>query len=346
MRLKPHIAKILHIVFQNLEMKEKIDHFVYSKLGFGVFLIFITSFFARFVDKKTSLESKNDDTRFLPTSDSTKEYSVTWNIDLDGKDSLLESDFLKSGLEYSAKVFINRQLRCEEDDNGYLDSTSFYSVTIENVPDQSKLKRISGNGRCRGNRTRCKKKVKKSVSDAGKFPEDSNTHQTINDTVTKNDLCDTSIFDLFKDTLITASFFNYNVTLDVINDFAGNLDLDLNVEFLESSGDGLDQIDSVSFEAEEPVEISVSCDNRCEQQRQEQRSIMTNIFQNFDISFDGSKHECLFEGVNCNEQELITHIWLSKYIHFQYAVGLLRKTNNMLTSLTSWSNKVINQTTI
>jgi len=86
----------------------------------------------------------------------------------------------------------------------------------------------------------------------------------------------------------------------------------LNVEFQESQGDGLDQIDFVSFDVEDPVEMVVSCDGRCEQQRQDQRSIMMSIFGHFEIPFDGSKHECLFEGINCNDEDLVTHIWLSK----------------------------------
>ena len=283
-------------------------------LGFGICVLLSTSLLIRNLPKKSQLEKNHDKKRLLQTSDVSKEYKVTWDIDIGGKDSLLESGFLKAGLEYGVKVYINRQLECEEEDVENLENTAFFHVSISNSNDQGKFKRVSGNGTCKGDRTRCKKKIKKSISDAGKQSQDEDTFDNL--TFTKNDLCKSSIFDLFRDTLITASFFNYNVTLDVINDLAGNLAVDLNVFFQESSDDGLDQINFVSFEAEEPMEQSYPCDSNCLEQRQNQRLIIAAAFSNLGIPFEDNRHECLFEGINCNEQNLVTHIWLSKYTYY------------------------------
>jgi len=284
---------------------------LYIKVGLCLILFSFSQFFFNASKAKHTNSSVLDDNRerrlqydsddFGKINDFS-EYSVTWSIDLGGKDFLLESDFLKAGLEYSAKAVINRELACEEEfDDEALGRTSFFKVRI--IDDDSvsnKAKRISGSGKCRGNATRCKKKIKKSVSDAGKY----DMRKKI------GGACETSIFELFKNTLITASHFNYNVTLDLINDFSGNLGLDLNVNFQESIGDGLNQIDSVVFEAEDPVEISIDCDERCLIQREEQRPIMIEIYSSFGIPFDDNLHECLFDGVNCNDEDLVTHIWL------------------------------------
>ena len=286
-------------------------HFL-RKAGFTAFLLFATTVSTRRLQQKIKSQNIDDNKRLLQTSVGSKEYSVTWDIDLGGKDALLESDFLKAGLEYSVKDYINKKLQCEARENEDLEGASFFKVRIENIEDENKVKRLSGNGKCKGNRTRCKKKIKKSISDAGKHPENATGLSYGYKKFSTSDSCETSIFEMFKDTLITASFFNYNVTLDVINDFAGDLKVDLNVAFQESSGDGLDQIESVSFDAEEPVEINVDCDTSCQEQRQKQRSIITNIYNSWKIPFDDNEHECLFEGINCNEQDLVTHAWLSK----------------------------------
>jgi len=263
---------------------------------------------------------------------------VTWDIGLGGKDFLLESDFLKAALELSVKEFINNDLVCNDEqgiDVDDTDLTSFYSIEINNDSDLNKLKRISGNGKCRGNRTRCKKNVKKSISDAGKvnesigfsgiptssvsFPEnETSAHyeaKLSHNSTTKNDFCNiflgTSIFDLFRDALITASFFNYNVDLELINDLSGSLDLNYRIEFVESSGDGLEQIQDVDFVADDPIEITTACS---ETQCENQRSIIRDIFLHYEITFDEEKHECLFEDINCNQEDLVIQIWLGRVL--------------------------------
>ena len=82
------------------------------------------------------------------------EYRVEWNLNLGGKDFLLESAFLKAGLERSIKNYINLVLECDSEINDA--SASFYSVNFAEIeaPNLLKNRGRSGSGLCKGNRTR------------------------------------------------------------------------------------------------------------------------------------------------------------------------------------------------
>ena len=236
------------------------------------------------------------------------EYEVTWDINLGGKEFLLESPFLKAGLEQSIKEFINNQVQCETDFDP--NAVSFYSVEIfDNQDTGTKNKKgISGSGKCKGNRTRCKRKVKQSISDAGK-----NATNLVNVSTSKRGFCgefsNKTIFDSFRQILITASHFNYAVDVDVTNKL-GDLKLNYNVTFVEARGDGLDQIEDVDLKVDEPIEYIANC---TESQCLTQNLVMRNIYNHFGIAYDISKHECLYPGVNCDKDNLVTYIWMGKF---------------------------------
>ena len=256
--------------------------------------------------------------RRLQSTNNLGDFIVTWSIDLGGKDSILDSDFLKAGLERSVKEFINLDIMCNNDlrdDFGDLEGTTFYSVEINIENDPNKLRRISGNGKCRGNRTRCKRGVKKSVSDAGKELHNRNFSRFTNLMPIKFDACEkfigTNIFELFNATLIDAVTFKYNVDLELVDKLSSTLELDYKVTFVEGSGVGLNQIQEIDFVAQEPVEIITLCpEGQCKTQRETVRG----IFSHFGIEtiFDDDKHECELHLINCNKEDLVTHIWLGK----------------------------------
>ena len=118
-----------------------------------------------------------------------------------------------------------------------------------------------------------------------------------------------TIFDAFNETLITASSFNYNVDVKVIQDLKGSLDLNYNVTFIPAKEIGLDQIQQIGLDAMEPEEISTECTHS---QCMKQRSVILDIFRHFNIDFDERKHECLYAGINCNEAKMVTQIWIGK----------------------------------
>ena len=263
--------------------------------------------------------------RALQTTNDTGEYVVEWDLNLGGKEFLLESPFLKAGLEQSIKDYINIDMECDSlIDAG---SASFYNVEIMDIGEgkQWRNARIEGNGKCKGNPEKCQRTVNENAGDGDDAPIDdddffarkkkhfSMISRKKDSTLSKMDICEifegSTIFDIFEKILVTASSFNYDVDVDVINDLSGSLTLNYNVTFQPASTDGLDQINDVGLAAREPRAVSTQC---LESQCITQRSVMRNIFDHFGIKFDESKHECLHQGVNCNSDDLVTHIWIGK----------------------------------
>jgi len=254
------------------------------------------------------LRSKHND-RILRDLSVDLDYNVEWTINLGGKDSLLESEYLKAGLERSIKEFINNDIRCSDElNNEFENSAAFFGIEILiDDSDANKLKRISGNGKCRGNRTRCKKRIKRSISDAGKNDKNSSY------IVEKDDFCTafqgTTIFDIFNRTLALAASFHYNVDLELINDLSGSLDLNYIVTF-EEEFDGLNEIEDFDIEPDDPIAVTTICEeNQCDNQA----SIIHEIFTYFNIPFNKDEDVCLHESINCNfEDNLVSHIWIGK----------------------------------
>ena len=250
------------------------------------------------------------------------QFVVTWSLSLGGQESLLESSFLRAAFEQSVKDYINNDIRCSDDVN--VKGAEFFGVQI---PDPStsdrRLKRaVSGNGKCKGDISKCKApiKVKKKqetddddfrrrdlmVADASRVVKAFHT-----DDVFCNVFLSSTIFDAFKERLLTASTFSYNVDVDVINKLEGNLQLKYDVSFEPAKGDGLDQVEEVDGDADEPVPIESVCSaSQC----LSQRTVMRQIFGYFGLPWDENKHECLYQGINCNTDDLVTHIWLGELI--------------------------------
>ena len=289
-------------------------------------------------------------------------FSVTWNLDLGGKESLLESSFLKAAFEQSVKDYINNDILCSDDLSKK--GAEFFGVEIlsETNKQTKKWKAVSGNGKCRGKPQKCKKplnlnaleveisddddsrRLRKAVSGNGKckgnvakckvpiqarrtlvadddafddIDEDSSDkhHKIVTAVHAKNGFCDiflsSTIFDAFRERLLMAAFFQYDVDVDVIDDLEGNLNLKYDVTFEPAKSDGLDQIEEVALDANEPVPINIICteSSPCFTQR----AIIKGIFEYYNIAWDDSKHECLYEGINCNEEDVVTHIWMGKF---------------------------------
>ena len=251
--------------------------------------------------------------RILQSNETNGEYLITWTINLEGKNSLLDSPYLKAAFEQLIKDFINKDIKCE----GELDdsSTSFYNVEIidrslsRSETSRNRMK-ISGSGKCKGKRKRCKRTIKETISDAGRrlnFDVPKNTKP-------RNNVCETfrqtTLFDSFKNIANAASFFNYNVDVGVIEDVLGNLELDYNVEFLSSVGDSLDEIKEVSFDADNEIkEVNTTC---VEPECSLQKSVMEKILKHFDIDLIENQHECVYDGVNCDQNDKVTYIWMGK----------------------------------
>ena len=261
---------------------------------------------SRYYAKTSSTEAHRRD------QNANGDFSVTWTLDLGGQDSLLESDFLRAGFEQSVKDYINNDILCSDDLNKK--GAEFFGVEIPNVEDQlTRNAAVSGNGKCRGQPKKCKKPIDLDALEADLFDDD-DVSKVVKAIHGRDVFCDvflkSTIFDAFKERLLIASSFDYNVDLDVIHDLEGSLNLKYDVGFTPSKGTGLDKMSKVGLDAKEPVEIKPTCvAAQCETQRETIRI----IFEYFSLSFDQNKHECLHQGINCNDDNLVTYIWMGKY---------------------------------
>ena len=251
------------------------------------------------------------------------QFSVTWNLGLGGKEFLLESSFLKAAFEQSVKDYINNDILCSDDLSKK--GAEFFGVEIvgETNKQTKRWKAVSGNGKCKGNVAKCKVPIQARrtiVADDDVFDdiEDDSSdkkQKIVKAFHTKKNFCDifltSTIFDSFRERLLMAAHFNYDVDVNAIKDLDGHLNLQYDVTFLPEDADGLNQIEEVALDAEEPVPTSASCTDTLECSTQ--RSVMKRIFEYYGIAWDESKHECLYEGVNCNEVDMVTHIWMGKY---------------------------------
>jgi len=247
----------------------------------------------------------------------TEVYEVNWDLDFGDENVenlVFDSPFLRAGFEQSIKDFINSDLECDEDSED--ESTSFYVVNFQDTSDESETSkrmrnRQSGKGKCKGNKTRCKKTVKKSISDAGKTEIANHTFFKI--ASSSRDFCSTfrtlSIFDFFKNILVTASSFNYNVDVEVINQLSDQLEFNYRVDFVPASSDGLNNVQNVDLEASDPITIEPVVPSNI---YEKQRISLENIFSHFEVDYDEEKHQCLQMGINCDDDEFVTHIWMSK----------------------------------
>ena len=245
------------------------------------------------------------------------QYQVTWDLNLGGNEFLLQSSkFLKAGFEQSVKDYINKDILCS-DDSG-IKGAEFMSVEIGNDQQNKNNKSersVSGNGKCRGNVRKCKKPLKLSELDEAVITDDDDdVSATRSSFVQGNDVCETfrnsTIFDAFRQRLQTATFFNYDVDVDVLHDLEGNLKLNYDISFPSSPPDGLGQIKTVDGDPADPIPIAINDCN--ESQCMTQREVMRRIFSHLTLPWEDDKHECLYEGINCNAQDVVTHVWMGK----------------------------------
>ena len=265
-----------------------------------------------FCTSKFFVQSSNMD-RAVRNTRASGQFLVTWDLSLGQHESLLESIFLRAAFEQSVKDYINNDILCS--DNIDVKGAEFFGVELP-VPvldSAGKLKAVSGNGKCKGDLSKCKKPLKvKKEKKVGKYrePDASKVVKAIH---SSDEFCDiflsSTIFDAFRERLMQAATFNYNVDVDVINDLEGSLDLKYDVSFEPAAGNGLDQVDEVDMDPEEPVSINPVC---TESQCSTQKDVMRNMFNYFGIPVEENKHECLYQGINCNEEDMVTHIWMGE----------------------------------
>ena len=247
--------------------------------------------------------SAQKDNRKLQSLSTFGSYKIEWDIDLGGKESLLDSPSLEAGFEQIIKDYMNDDVQCNNELS--LGNASFFSFNLVHKGDG----KISGSAICEGHSERCKWETNQTISDANTGNMTTNSNES-------DEFCETfrnsTIFDYFKKTIATGASFNYDADVNV-NDInlEGTLDLSYNVTFKPAEANGLDMIEIILFNPKEAVEISPT--DCTEAQCIMQRSTMLHIFREVGLSVYQDKPVCLYHGINCNEDGLVTQVWLGRY---------------------------------
>ena len=243
-----------------------------------------------------------------PSSDENGQFIVQWNLNIGSQTSVLETSYLKVGLEQAVKDFLNLKLSCKPTKNNII--TSFRSLAIRKIATTTgKQQILTGTGKCVGSKDDCKTNLK--AIDSTERKKRSNESSSVHK---RDDPCDdfetTTIFDLFDKIFVDGLFFNYNVDLEAERqNLKDTLELDFNVTFLPTKSESLESIEEVdlAFKRLKPAP-SVSSSK----QVIEQKDVILNLFRHFGDELDESLHECEQQNIMCHEDDTVKYIRISK----------------------------------
>ena len=258
----------------------------------------------------------SDQNRVLQDVQPEGDFQVLWTMSLGGKELVVESVFLKAGLEQSVKDYINMDLKCRNQEVSTADKnkvapTSFRSVAIATIRTVSQKKRlISGNSVCNGNPEFCKVGLTKSISNKNSYQASALT--SIDD---MSEECqkfqNTTIFNFFENVFETGLYFDYQADIATEKkDLENTMELDYNISFIPAKVDGLNIIEEVQMDVSNIKNITTVCDDpQCEFQK----PTILGLFNHFGISVDDNEHECSYTGVNCDRSNLVKYLFIGAY---------------------------------
>jgi len=291
-----------------------------------------------------SIKSSAQNRTLLEDNNLIAQYDVLVKVFLDAQDGqlLLQNHLLKSGFEQSLKDFFNPDPDCFNEP----DLPSYRSIDID-VMNQPREDLSNKNGinttscvllnsnlentnniqcyivvksKCSGKRKECAERIN------GRFLDNLKS-ETSKENVTKKDSCGSTLSDLLADRSFSSATFNFEVD-DSSPGFSFNFEVDdfaFDPEDPMFSFDPKDPMFAFDFKpsdeslsgakdikAEENNDRSkdVSCLDQCQAQHQALQEIYDDFGEDF---FYYGDHECDHKGLNCNDDDLVTHIWISEY---------------------------------
>ena len=182
------------------------------------------------------------------------------------------------------------------DDDDYGNDDDDFTVTFSQGVSQGGFG--LGRGKCRGNS--CRGSRKAIISDAGR-------RLNVNKKVCE-EFNSTTILQEMNKNVFSEAFFNYNLDVQIL-DMIEEVELMYNVTYLEVPSNGLNTLESITAKVDGDPEIvdHVDCSSDlC----MTQKNTMTDIFTHFKITEDLERHECSWQGVNCNSNDIVTQVWL------------------------------------
>merc|ERR1712127_762962 len=173
----------------------------------------------------------------------------------------------------------------------------FYSFQIDN---DASGKILSVHGRCHGIEGNCLR----ALSD-------------IENEWTENRCGNPSLIDLFGDIVRDTASSIYDIQQELnleslIPKIIAEERFDYTGVFEQVEGEGLDQIDSIIFGDPQLQDIEEKAMREHSSLHQSQRAVIHTIFDHFNLSFNENATECSYDGVNCDRDDVVTNIWLSR----------------------------------
>lgn len=284
--------------------------------------------------------------RSLQTDTESDQFIVEWEIDLGDKDDLIQSSlYLKAGLEQAIKDYINNDIECDPDIDA--SDTAFHSVALTDVDPSTgrKLLRITGSGKCNGNKEKCRYKMKKVIPDADEIfiiggDDDKNDDEDGDEEDKKSrflqrpvddefcqELRTKKIFGFFQDVFVTGLFFSYNADVTTAEkELEQQIDLEYNVTFQPGDSGGLNEISEFAMDVGSIVNTTTK---QCTEPNfcVKQRWIIMDILRYFGMKADDNKHECRHDGINCDGDDIIEYLWIGKsleqtIVYFYFIVDM------------------------
>jgi len=246
---------------------------------------------------------------------------VTVFLTIDNFRLLTTSAFFRAALEQTLKDYVNTAPECIDHSNnkGVIDLVSYTSFDLDlapqllsNVEEKKDVNKTAcvllgsnwGNleditcyieikTKCRGPRDACKDQFNKRLLD-------NNIQQKSNKTESQKSFCNSDLNDRLRDKFTLLPIFTFNV-LESTESF----------EFdFQQSNEALSKTNDITAENNDNRTKDIPCLDQCLAQHESLQSIYSDFGEDF---FYVGNHECDHEGINCNEDNLVTSIWMSEY---------------------------------
>ena len=277
-------------------------------------VILMTSlYYHPFPSNKTTAQNRT----LLEGNDPIGLYDVPVKVFLNAQDGqlLLQNHLLKSGFEQTLKDFLNPDPKCFNGPD--LPSYRGIDIDLKNQPQEALPKKksidklecvlvntnledaeniqcyITVKTKCNGKRKECSERVNERFLDNLKS-------ETSKGNVTKKGSCGPTLSELLADMQFSSAIFNFNV-----DDTSPFFSFDF-----ESSNETVPDAKNIVAEDDNVRSKEVTCFDQCKAQHKALQDIYSDFGEEF---FYYGDHECDHQGLNCNEEDLVTHIWLSEY---------------------------------
>jgi len=246
---------------------------------------------------------------------------VTVFLTIDNFRLLTTSAFFRAALEQTLKDYVNRAPECidRSSNKDDLDLVSYTSFALDLAPQLlSKMEGkkdvnkkscvllgsnwgnlgnitcyIEVKTKCRGPREECKRQFNERLLD-------NNIEEKSNKTESQKGLCDLGLNDLLRKKLTLFPIFTYNVL-----ESESFFDFDF-----QQSKEALSNTKDIAAENNDTRTKDIECLNQCLAQHETLQNIYSDFGEDF---FYVGNHECDHKGINCNEDNLVTSIWMSEY---------------------------------